>query len=145
MTRKHANREQGQFAEQWVADRDDLEHAPDETDWYDCVNPRTGTKHEVKSTRLEYGGEYTGGDPGEFRLWEDQHISLLASDRAGTAWYDFVLLEDGTPIAHRRMSPTTLTRIIHDYGDWNLAGHSERPGKQLKIPHPRIIRSEDRL
>lgn len=126
--RRRANEEQGAFAEQFVADHYDLEHRPDETDWYDCVNPRTGTKYEVKSTHETLAS----GASGRFRLWEDQHRSLTASDGQATAWYVFVLLsESGEVVEVRRMKPSTVTTAVA--GEWNKAGHDERTGRQHKL------------
>lgn len=64
MSRRRQNEEQGRFAEQVVVDHFDLEHRPDETEWYDAVNPRTETKYEVKSTHVELDDNA----PGRFRL-----------------------------------------------------------------------------
>ena len=33
-----SNAERGADVEQWVAAKYDVEHAPDETDWYDCID-----------------------------------------------------------------------------------------------------------
>lgn len=126
---QHPNERQGAYGEQWIADRDDLDHRPNEADWYDCVNPRTGTKHEAKTT--------DEADPsgGRFRVWEDQHRSLAAANAAGVAWYDFLLLNDGEVVAHRRMKPSTVTKLVHaNDGKWNRAGHHDRDGRQHKIP-----------
>ncbi|WP_162562457.1 hypothetical protein [Salinigranum rubrum] len=126
--RRRANEEQGAFTEQLVADRYDLEHRPDEADWYDCVNPRTGTKYEVKSTHETLAS----GASGRFRLWEDQHRSLTVSDGQVTAWYVFVLLsETGEVVEVRRMKPSTVTEIVD--GEWNQAGHRKRKSRQHKL------------
>jgi hypothetical protein len=131
MNRRRQNEEQGRFAEEVVADHFDLEHRPDETEWYDAVNPRTGTKYEVKSTHVELDSSATG----RFRLWEDQHRSLAASDGQATAWYAFVLLENGDVKEIRRMRPSTVTSLIHEGGgSWNRAGHQERDSAQHKLP-----------
>jgi len=91
-----------------VAHEYDLEHRPDESEWYDCVNPWTGTKYEVQSTVKAYEGAYSDGGPGRYRLWEDQHVSLVRADASGTAWYVFVLYDrdGGEPLRMRRMRPS---------------------------------------
>jgi hypothetical protein len=122
-----SSEEQGRWAEQYIAERFDLEHCPDEASWYDCINPRTGTKHEVKSTHVDAAGE--------FRLWEDQTRSLIASDAQGTAWFDFVLLDRrGNVLNTRRMRPSTVNRLVRERGGWYEAGHHDRPGRQHKLP-----------
>lgn len=121
------------LAELLVAEHYDVLHAPDETDWYDCRNQRTGTKFEVKSTRTSIDGE----DPstfvdvaGRFRLWRSQVRSLLASDARGTAWIVFVLFdEDRTPVALKRMRPGTVSSLVDE---WNESGHEMGP--QHKVP-----------
>ncbi|WP_380681109.1 hypothetical protein [Salinigranum sp. GCM10025319] len=131
---RRANEEQGAFAEQLVASRYNLDHVPNEADWYDCVNPRTGTKYEVKSTHETLAS----GASGRFRLWEDQHHSLTVSDGQATAWYAFVLLSrTGEVVDVRRMKPSTVTEIVG--GDWNRAGHSERDGRQYKLPADEVF------
>ena len=134
---RHPNRQQGRFAEKHVADRFDLEHTPDETNWFDAVNPRTGTKVEVKSTTDEIVGRDGTMVPGEFRLWRDQHRSLLASDTRGTAWYAFVLLDDdGHVLEVQRRRPSTVTDVIDE---WVTGGHDERDGPQAKVPWPLVL------
>ncbi|MWG36942.1 hypothetical protein [Halomarina oriensis] len=144
MTRRgRANEDRGRFAEEAVAEHYGVTHAPDVTDWYDCINESTGTKFEVKST-VE---ELASGRSGRFRVWEDQTVSLIASDRQGTAWVVFVLFDRRERIvAVRRVRPSTVARLVHaDGGDWNLAGHSERDGRQHKIAWDDVIRPQDRL
>lgn len=133
-----ANEQQGAFATNWVAEQYGLVVDSDTESWYDARLESTGAKYEVKSTREQYDN----GNEGRFRLWEDQHISLLASDRTGVAWYVFVLLDQsGNVVDHRRMKPKSVTKIVHsDNGDWNLAGHSERSGRQHKIRWSEIFR-----
>jgi hypothetical protein len=142
MSRPHPNEQQGTAAERDVAREYDLEHCPDESEWYDCVNPRTGTKFEVKSTVKAYEGEYSDGDPGRYRLWEDQHVSLVRADASGTAWYVFVLYDrdGGEPLRMRRMRPSTVTAVVKEIGDgeWNLSGHQRR-GRQQKVPWTVVI------
>jgi hypothetical protein len=47
-----------------------------------------------------------------------------------------LLDEDNSPLAIQRRSPSTVTRLVEAVGDgdWNLAGHDERDGPQLKVP-----------
>jgi hypothetical protein len=122
------------FATEVVADVYDLEVDVASADWFDAVNPRTGAKYEVKSTHRELDN----GAEGRFRLWEDQHVSLVHADASGTAWYAFVLLEsDGEVAEVRRMQPSTVTDIVKDVGGgsaWSLAKHREREGHQKKVP-----------
>lgn len=136
---QHPNEQQGEFAERVVAREFDLDHAPAEAEWYDCVDPSTGTKYEVKSATETLDN----GASGRFRLWGDQHRSLAgaASADGQTAWYVFVLLgEDGDVLEIRRMRPQTVTRVIHDDGGaWNRAGHADRGDDQHKIPWEQVI------
>jgi hypothetical protein len=139
MPRSDPNRRQGAFAERYVAESYDLDHRPNEADWYDCVHPR-GTKYEVKSTTETYSGEYSDGATGRFRLWEDQHRSLTAAEgsEGQTAWYAFVLLDtDGEVVDVVRRKPSTVTEIVA--GNWNQAGHAERNGRQRKLPWPEVM------
>lgn len=109
-------------AEEWVAEEYDLDHEPGEPGerWYDAINPRTGTKYQVKSA--EPGGA--------FRLWSDQHRSLTACEGQKCAWYVFVS-SDGRS---RRVRPSTVTRWVRERGGWVEAGHELRPGaKQHKL------------
>lgn len=126
------NAKQGAFAERAAAEKWDFAHAPNEADWYDCVGPNE-EKLEVKSTVVTLAS----GSAGRFRLWEDQHISLTAADKAGSAWYAFVLLSGGSTqevVAIKRMRPKDVTPIVRaDGGTWNLAGHEKRPGRQHKV------------
>lgn len=110
---------QGERAEKFVAREYDLDHTP-EADWYDCINPRTGTKYEVKSA--EKGRR--------FRLWENQHRSLTAAEGQNAAWY--VFLVDGGDM--RRVKPSTVTQWVNQRGGWNRAGHDRRDGRQHKLP-----------
>lgn len=126
MSDQFPNQERGETAANWVAREYSLESCP-ENDWCDLINPRTGTKHEVKSARPDR----------RFRIWEDNHRSLTASDGQGTAWYDFVVLSSGgspQPMEHRRVNPSTITKIVNARGGWNRAGHEKRSGRQHKLP-----------
>ena len=80
----------------------------------------------------------SSGASGRFRLWEDQHRSLTASDGQATAWYAFVLLSGtGEVVDVRRMKPSTVTEIVG--GDWNRADHAERDGRQHKLPADEVF------
>lgn len=130
MTRDHPNEQQGEFAIEYVANAYDLEVENDVEDWYDAVAPSTGTKYEVKSTHQELAS----GATGRFRLWEDQHRSLVAAESAEdqTAWYAFVLLdEDGEVEDIARRKPSTVTGIVDG---WNRAEHDDRDSGQHKVP-----------
>jgi hypothetical protein len=130
------NRQQGEYAEDWVAARHGLAHVPGEASWYDCRNAATGTKHEVKSTHETISGAHNDAGEGEFRLWADQHKSLLASDAAGVAWYDFVLLDgSGNVVDHQKRKPSTVSTLVRENGGWRPAGHADRDGLQCTLPH----------
>lgn len=143
---KYPNERQGTFAEEFVANEYGLAHAPNEAEWYDCVDESTGTKYEVKSTHRVIDtrdpDEFVGGD-GRFRLWYDQHRKLAARDgqKGSAAWYAFVLLDDaGDVIDHRRMHPTTVTPLVRDLlGGWDVANHEQRQSEQQKIPWPAVF------
>jgi hypothetical protein len=130
------NEKQGEFATEWVAHEYEVEVRNNEQSWYDAVNPRTGTKYECKSTRRELDD----GSTGRFRLWEDQHRSLEASDASGVAWYAFVLPStDGSSLVVQRRKPRTVGRIIERRGGWNTSGHRTRRQRQHKLPWPEVI------
>lgn len=134
----HPSEEQGRFATEWVANEYGLDVDTESAEWYDAVHPNTGTKYEVKSTHATLDN----GATGRFRLWEDQHVSLVAADRSGTAWYAFVLLDESGEVRDvRRARPSTVTSIINDVGDgeWNMASHSERESQQQKVPWPEVM------
>lgn len=131
--RQRASEQQARFAEEHVARTYDLEHRPDETEWYDCVNPRTSTKVEVKSTHQEL----ESGASGRFRLWQDQHRSLIASDANGVAWYAFVLFAPGGDVVDvQRRKPSTVSKLVDG---WNRAQHGERDGRQHKLPWTEVF------
>lgn len=135
MARDHPNVRQGAFAEKYAANSYGLEHVPNETEWYDCVDESTGTRYEVKSTTREYSGEYSEGATGRFRVWEDQHRSLTNAEGAEThtAWYVFIVLDEDGEVEHIvRRKPSTVTKIVD--GEWNRANHAERNSRQHKIP-----------
>lgn len=136
MSTRRPNERQGEFAAEVVADEFDLDVENGVEDWYDAVDPSTGTKYEVKSTHrtLESGAS------GRFRLWEDQHRSLVAAEGADgqTAYYGFVVLEENGEVQNVvRRRPTTVTKIVD--GEWNRADHSEREGRQHKIPWYEVV------
>lgn len=141
MSEPHPNEQQGTFAAEKAAEEFGVTHAPEEASWYDLVDEETGAKYETKSV-VPY---YPSGQPGRFRLWEDQHVSLTRADASGTAWYVFVLLEETGPDSFdvdemRRMRPSTVTRIVKEIGDgeWNLSSHQRRE-RQQKVPWPRVF------
>jgi len=121
--RSHEDTDRGQLGEDYVRRRDDLEPCPG-NEWCDLVNPRNGTKHEVKVSQPNR----------RFRVWEDNHRSLTASDGQGTAWYHFlVVTSSGNVVDERKAKPSTITRIVNERGGWNTSGH-ERGSRQHKIP-----------
>lgn len=127
--------DRSEFAELLVAEIYGLEHVGDKGDWYDAVLKSTMTKYQIKSTAVER----VKGSSGRFRLWETDHRSLVASDSSGTAWYVFVLFDGkGGVVSVRRCKPSTVTRIVEEAGGWNQAGHADKPGRQLKLPHEEV-------
>lgn len=115
----------GRDAEELVKRKYDLEESG--VEWCDLTNPRSGARYEVKSAErtLESGRE------GRFRLWEDQHRSLLAANSGGSAaWYVFVT--DGGSTYTRR-GVTHVSQVVNDRGGWNKSGH-RRGSRQLKVP-----------
>ena len=121
--RSHEDNDRGLRGEDWIAVRDDLDPCP-ANQWCDLVNPRTGAKHEVKVAAPER----------RFRIWEDNHRSLTASDGQNVAWYHFLVMDsDGRVVDSRRMKPSTVTRIVRERGGWNTSGHA-RGSRQHKIP-----------
>ena len=126
--RSHQDNRRGLDGEDYVARRDDLEQC-NENEWCDLVNPRTGTKHEVKVCQ-----------PGRrFRIWEDNHRSLTASDGQGTAWYQFlVVTENGNVVDEVKRKPSTVTKIINERGGWNVSGH-DRGSRQHKLPPSEVV------
>ncbi|RYJ12756.1 hypothetical protein ELS19_01400 [Halogeometricum borinquense] len=132
---KHAQGDNGEYAERLVAAHYGVEHAPDEASWYDCVNRDTGTKFEVKAAQTVIDGrDETSFVPveGRFRLWKSQTRSLVNSDAQNTAWFVFVLLDrDGSPLEMRRMRPSTVWSLVQEEGGWYDSGHEK--GEQRKI------------
>jgi len=119
---------------------DNLLHAAGEASWYDVRRTTTGAKGEVKSTHESIKGAHNDAGEGEFRLWSDQHESLLASDASGVAWYHFVLLDaDNRVVQYCRLKPSTVSQIVERCGGWAPAGHAKRDGCQCRIPHSEIF------
>jgi len=132
---RRANGDDDVFAELLVAEHFDVRHDRDSTDWFDARNPRNGTKFEVKSARFELAD----GATGRFRLWREQHRSLVAaaSNEGMTAWYAFVLFSrDGQPLKMRRVRVPTVTSLVDG---WNRAGHQTKEGRQHKLPWPEVF------
>ena len=97
------------------------------TSWYDAISP-TGTKYEVKSGRESV------------RVWEDQHRSLVASDRVGTAWYVFVHVSAaGNVTAMQRRKPSTVTQLVNDAGGWVKSGHHRTKKREKYLPIGTVI------
>lgn len=126
-----SNERQGEFATRQVAEEFGLDVENDVAEWYDAVDPSTGTKFECKSTHQQL----EDGATGRFRLWEDQHRSLTSAAAADgqTAWYGFVVLDEDNDVKHLvRRKPSTVTKIVG--GEWNRAEHVERKSRQHKVP-----------
>jgi hypothetical protein len=123
----------GDLEEQIVAEAFDLlDVSGDDAEDADLRNPRTEARYEVKSARARVGEEYPAD--GRFRLWRDQHRSLVgyASQPDLAGWYVFVLSdEQGTPQKMKRMQPTTVTEFVDG---WNTANHEGRNARQYKLP-----------
>jgi len=120
----------GEAAEALVKRKYDLTESG--VEWCDLTDPRTGARYEVKSAERDRDS----GRRGRFRLWEDQHRSLMAADAAGSAaWYVFVT-DDGA--TYRRRLVTTVSQIVADHGGWNESGH-RRGSRQLKIPVNEVV------
>jgi hypothetical protein len=123
-----SNRDQGDRAERIVADRLDLDRS-DTAPWYDAVSD-SGTKYEVKSTHVGH----------RFHLWENQHKSLTASDRRGTAWYVFVLFDANDSVAAIQLRrPKTVGQHVRHRGGWNQAGYREDLGRKHKLPAELVV------
>lgn len=116
----------GSDAEAAVVDAFGLER--ESTSWYDAINPRTGTKYEAKSGREKV------------RIWEDQHRSLVASDRAGTAWYAFVYVDAAGRVQEiQRRRPSTVTQLVEDAGGWVKSGHARTSDREKKLSIETVI------
>lgn len=132
----------GEFGEYLAAAAYGVARKPDEEDWYDLRHLERGTKYEVKTTQQQIDGRDKSrrvAVPGRFRLWESQLRSLLTASGADgqTAWVVFVLLDaDGSPVAMRRVQPSTVWRwVTEDYDGWDASGHeNEDLGRQQKLP-----------
>jgi hypothetical protein len=91
----------------------------------------SGSIAEVKSAL----SELANGNPGRFRLFKEQHDSLVREDRDGSAFYIFVLfsLEGREPEAlMKRKNPADVGYQIGARGGWNRSGHQS--GLQHKLP-----------
>ncbi len=127
------NQDDGELAEAIAREAYDLEPVPgdDELDG-DLRNPRTEARYEVKSTHARVGDEYPAD--GRFRLWRDQHRSIVGYDAQPdlAGWYVFVRFVDDTPRELRRVEPSTVTRLVG--GEWGPSGHAGREAEQYKLP-----------
>lgn len=124
-------RNDGRSAEEWVAERYDLELAAGEglPGWVDAYNPRTGARYQVKSAATRDEG------PPRVRLWEDQHRAAVGYLAHAPAWYVFLRVDRlGRVLEHARRRPQTVTRTVNELGGWNQAGHEVRDARQLKAP-----------
>lgn len=135
---KQSEGDRAKLAELLVAEMYDLEHVGDDGDWYDAIHPTTSTKYQVKSTAVERNVESAS----EFRLWEGDHRSLVASAASGegTAWYAFVLFgPNGGIVAVQRRQPSTVTRIVQENDGWRPAGHEDKDGRQSKLEYGKVV------
>jgi hypothetical protein len=128
---------QGEFATEAVVDEYDLIKDNATADWFDARAP-SGARYEVKSTTVKIGDD---DRPGRFRLWKDQHESLQGYRSQGTAWYAFVLLDDGRVVDIQRRKPQTVTKAVEKVGggEWNEANHHDRYSQQKKVPWPLLV------
>ena len=128
--------DRGDLAERIVSEMYGLRHVGDAGGWYDAVLESTGTKYQVKSTAED--GATSGS--AEFRLWETDHRSLVGSDAQGTAWYTFVLFSKRDGLQEvRRMKPSTVTKIVQEFGGWNESGHRDKNSRQVKLPQELVM------
>jgi len=101
----------------------------------DLRNPRTEARYEVKSANATVGSGAGKTEAGRFRLWEDQHRSIVGYDAQPdlASWYVFVRCDaQGTPQVMRRVEPSTVTKLVD--GRWNDASHAGRDARQYKLP-----------
>jgi hypothetical protein len=126
----------GDLEERIVAEAFDLlDVSGDDAEDADLRNPRTKSRYEVKSANARVGSGGTDTEPGRFRLWEDQHRSIVGYDAQPdrTGWYVFVYSNaQGTPQVMRRVEPSTVTNLVG--GAWNESGHEGREARQHKLP-----------
>ncbi|RNJ25466.1 hypothetical protein Nmn1133_01340 [Halosegnis longus] len=126
--------EGGEVAEELVAhEYTDLSRDFRDHPTWDLNGASDDTVGQVKSTFEKIGESYPA--PGRFRVWKQQHESLLRKDRDDTAWYVFVLFApDGRDVLARmvRLKPATVGRRIGARGGWNDSGHEMGP--QYKLP-----------
>lgn len=126
-----------ELAEELVAEEFGLEGLSIDPDWWDLRAPDRPTKYQVKSTTTTIGDKYPAG--GRFRVWKGQTTSLARSDAQATAWYAFVLYDEGAgKLRIQRRRPATVRDIVEDRGGWNRSGH-ESMGKQHKLPWDSVI------
>jgi hypothetical protein len=126
----------GDLEEKIVAEAFDLlDVSGDDAEDADLRNPRTEARYEVKSANATVGSGNGETEAGRFRLWEDQHRSLVGYDAQPdlAGWYVFVYSDaQGTPQVMRRVEPSTVTKLVD--GRWNDASHEGRDSRQYKLP-----------
>lgn len=126
----------GDLEEKIVAEAFDLlDVSGDDAEDADLRNPRTEARYEVKSANATVGAGDGETEAGRFRLWEDQHRSLVGYDAQPdlAGWYVFVYADaQGTPQVMRRVEPSTVTKLVD--GRWNDASHEGRDARQYKLP-----------
>jgi hypothetical protein len=105
----------------------------------DLRNADTEARYEVKSANAVVDAGVVDGtqttEPGRFRLWEDQHRSIVGYDSQPdrTGWYVFLRSDaDGLPLQIRRVEPSTVTKLVD--ARWNDASHEGRDARQYKLP-----------
>jgi hypothetical protein len=130
-------------AEEAIAERKGLEHLANQrgVGFYDAYEytgegEGEGIKYQIKSadadsyTWTDEEGNKQEEEP-RFRLWEDQHRSLTASEgQLGEAYYIFI-------VSNREaveVLASEVTEWVNDRGGWNDASHDIRESRQLKIP-----------
>ncbi|GAB3315204.1 hypothetical protein [Haloplanus salinarum] len=126
----------GELEERIVAEAFDLlDVSGDDAEDADLRNPRTQARYEVKSANATVGSGNGETEDGRFRLWEDQHRSIVGYDAQPdlAGWYVFVRCDrQGTPQVMRRVEPSTVTKLVD--GRWNDASHEGRDARQYKLP-----------
>lgn len=128
-------RDPGSLAERLAAEQYDGYGQLHDSGPFDLAK-ETGAVAEVKSTATSL----SDGAGGRFRLWQDQHESLLRQDRDGTGDYIFVLFDvDGRDVTARMLlsKPSRIGRQIGARGGWNRSGH--RAGPQHKLPYSAVF------
>lgn len=97
---------------------------------FDVQNDESGSLGEVKST----AEMIQSGEKGRFWLSKIQHEKLLRADRAGSAYYVFVLWDTSTSRPSARMvrkKPADVGYMVGSAGGWNSSGHHMGPHKKL--------------